>query len=246
MTWKLLQLAFPLVFVGIAAYLYGTKHALLVGFREQLGVSPKGRRFVVLVALLMLLAYHFTALCASAHPVQLLPSSLLVFALFSEKYSDGIMRLLHRKGFMWLCYVMMLAAFFLPIANPLAVTLMVLLVTSWVYPTKDLMAMVTERGDTSDIIEDTIEGLRAEMVNIHTPYDFEEAEVIEVETDVDTVPAEEDASQTQEVEIVVNDDASSSGQPSERAIRNQKQREKDRERRQNRKKRRARRAKNGH
>ena len=108
MTWKLLQLAFPLVFVGIAAYLYGTKHALLVGFREQLAVSPKGRRFVVLVALLMLLAYHFTALCASAHPVQLLPSSLLVFALSSEKYSDGIMRLLHRKGFMWLCYVMML------------------------------------------------------------------------------------------------------------------------------------------
>jgi hypothetical protein len=64
---------------------------------------------------------------------------------------------------------MMLAAFFLPIANPLAVTLMVLLVTSWVYPTKELMAMVTERGDTSDIIEDTIEGLRAEMANIHTP-----------------------------------------------------------------------------
>src|SRR5574344_140434 len=242
MTWKLLQLAFPLVFVGIAAYLYGTKHALLVGFREQLAVSPKGRRFVVLVALLMLLAYHFTALCASAHPVQLLPSSLLAFALFSEKYSDGIMRLLHRKGCMWLCYVLMLAAFFLPIANPLAVTLMVLLVTSWVYPTKDLMAMVTERGDTSDIIE----VLRAEMANIHTPYDFEEAEVIEVETDVDTVPAEEDASLTQEVEIVVDDDASSSEQPSERAIRNQKQREKDRERRQTRKKRRARRAKNGH
>lgn len=246
MTWKLLQLAFPLVFVGIALYLYCTKHELLVGFREQLAVSPKGRRFVVLVALLMLLAYHFTALCGTAAPVQLLPSSLLTFGLFSERYGEGILRLLQRKGWMCLNLVMMLAAFFLPLTTPIAVTLMVLLVISWVYPTQGLMKTVSERGDIPDIINETIEGLRAEMANIDTSIYIDETEIVEEVMDVDTVPTNEDTSLVQDVEELVEGNASPSDMLSEKAIRKRKQREKDRERRQNRKKRRTRRAKNGH
>ena len=93
MTWTILQLAFPLVFLGIAFYLYQSSRPLLIGFREQLAVSPKGRRFVILMALLGLLVFHFISLCGTADPLQLLPSSILTFLMFSQRYGEGIMRL---------------------------------------------------------------------------------------------------------------------------------------------------------
>ena len=159
MTWIILQLVFPIVFVGIALYIYRSNHALLVGFREQLAVSPKGRRFVVLTALLALLIYHFVALCGSANPLQLLLSSILAFTLFSQRFGERIIRFFQDRCWGFFIFVVALAGFFMPMTAPVAVTLTVLLVVSWIYPTEDLIREVSERGDTSDIIEETIEGL---------------------------------------------------------------------------------------
>lgn len=245
MTWKLLQLAFPLVFIGIAFYLYRKNRALLVGFREQLAVSPKGRRFVVMVALLTLLVYHFIALCGSADPIQLLPSSILSFLLFSERFGDCIVRLYHRKCWMYYAFVLILIAFFLPQTTPMAVTLMVLLITSWGYPTKDMMKRVSECGGISDIIEDTIEGLRNEMENVNSVIVFDAKDVLQEASDVDTEAVPEEILPVLDVEDNVEDNHSVSNTPSEKVIRNQRKREKKRERRHKRAKRRARRAKNG-
>ena len=154
-----MQLVFPIVFVGIALYIYRSNHALLVGFREQLAVSPKGRRFVVLTALLALLIYHFVALCGSANPLQLLLSSILAFTLFSQRFGERIIRFFQDRCWGFFIFVVALAGFFMPMMAPLAVTLTVLLIASWIYPTEELMHEVSERGDTSDIIEETIEGL---------------------------------------------------------------------------------------
>ena len=245
MTWKLLQLAFPLVFIGIAFYLYRKNRALLVGFREQLAVSPKGRRFVVMVALLTLLVYHFIALCGSAEPLQLLPSSILSFLLFSEKYGDSLVRLFHRKCWMYYAFVVILIAFFLPQTTPMAVTLMVLLITSWGYPTKEMMKKVSERGGISDIIEDTIEGLRNEMADVNSVIVFDAKDIPQEASDVDTETAPEEISPVLDVEEYVGDDSPVSEIPSEKVIRNQRKREIDRERRHKRAKRRARRTKKG-
>lgn len=245
MNWKLLQLAFPLVFIGIAFYLYRKNRALLVGFREQLAVSPKGRRFVVMVALLTLLVYHFIALCGSAEPLQLLPSSILSFLLFSERYGDSLVRLFHRKCWMYYAFVVILIAFFLPQTTPMAVTLMGLLITSWGYPTKEMMKKVSERGGISDIIEDTIEGLRNEMADVNSVIVFDAKDIPQEASDVDTETAPEEISPVLDVEEYVGDDSPVSEIPSEKVIRNQRKREIDRERRHKRAKRRARRTKKG-
>jgi len=246
MTWKILQLAFPLVFLGIAFHLYRKNRTTLVGFREQLAVSPKGRRFVALMALLTLLVYHFIALCGTANPLQLLPSSILAFMLFSQRCGEGILHVFQSKRWQFLAFVVTLAAFFHPISTPMAVTLLVLMITSWVYPTEALIKEASERGDTSDIIEETIEGLREEMENINAPIFFDENDVPEEVTDVDTEPANEEPSPSSDVEEDVSDASPVSDMPSDKAIRNQKMRERERERRHSRAKRRARRAKRGH
>ena len=132
MTWIILQLVFPIVFVGIALYIYRSNHALLVGFREQLAVSPKGRRFVVLTALLALLIYHFVALCGSANPLQLLLSSILAFTLFSQRFGERIIRFFQDRCWGFCIFVVALVGFFIPVTAPLAVTLTVLLVVSWI------------------------------------------------------------------------------------------------------------------
>lgn len=246
MTWIILQLAFPLVVIGIAFHLYRNNRSLLIGFREQLAVSPKGRRFIVLVALLGLIVYHFIALCGTANPLELLPSSILGFLLFSQRFGEGIIRIYQSRRWNLLLLVITLAMFFHPVTTPLAVTQLVLLITSWIYPTEELMKEVSERGDTTDIIEETIEGLQNEMENAGSTIFFEKEEEEETADDVDGESAPKMASEETEDAEEVSDAAPSSSMPSEKAIRNQKMREKERERRHSRAKRRARRARNGH
>ena len=148
MTWKLLQLAFPLVFIGIALHLYRKNRPLLIGFREQLAVSPSGRRFIVLAGMLVLIVYHFVALCGTAKPFHLLPSSILVLSMFSQRCGERIIRFFQYKPLRFSVFVTMLGAFFLPQTTPMAMTMMVLLIISWGYPTEELMREVSERGDS--------------------------------------------------------------------------------------------------
>lgn len=244
MTWIILQLVFPIVFVGIALYIYRSNHALLVGFREQLAVSPKGRRFVVLTALLALLIYHFVALCGSANPLQLLLSSILAFTLFSQRFGERIIRFFQDRCWGFFIFVVALAGFFMPMTAPVAVTLTVLLVVSWIYPTEDLIREVSERGDTSDIIEETIEGLNGVFGTGLYVANPEETQVSNDNGDASSDADDGEALVDEHVEENL-DDASASGQPSEKAIRNRKNREKEREHQRKRAKRKARRAKNG-
>lgn len=246
MTWKLLQLAFPLVFIGIALHLYRKNRPLLIGFREQLAVSPSGRRFIVLAGMLVLIVYHFVALCGTAKPFHLLPSSILVLSMFSQRCGERIIRFFQYKPLRFSVFVTMLGAFFLPQTTPMAMTMMVLLIISWGYPTEELMREVSERGDTHDIVEETVEGLKKEMTDIFPTLEGEAESLPEEASDVDAEPLQEDTPPESEVEEIVSELPNTSSQPSEKAIRNQKNREKERERRHNRAKRRARRAKHGH
>jgi len=140
----------------------------------------------------------------------------------------------------------MLGAFFLPQTTPMAMTMMVLLIISWGYPTEELMREVSERGDTHDIVEETVEGLKKEMTDIFPTLEGEAESLPEEVSDVDAEPLQEDTPPESKVEEIVSELPNTSSQPSEKAIRNQKNREKERERRHNRAKRRARRAKHGH
>lgn len=245
MTWTILQLAFPLVVVGIALHLLRTQKALLIGFREQLAVSPKGRRFILLVTMLALLVYHFVALCGTADSLSLLPSSILTLSLFSQRCGEGIVRLLQQRLWGFLTFLLMMGAFFLPETTPMAVTVMMMLIISWGFPTESEQREMPKRGDTPDIIEETIIGLRNEMQDILPAFTIEEeAEPCEAE-EVDFVTEPAEAAPDDDVENSMN------GAPlpyvglSEKAIRNRKLREKERERRHNRAKRKARRAKHG-
>lgn len=245
MTWTILQLAFPMVFTGIALYLYCTKRSLLIGFREQLAVSPKGRRFVALMAMLALLMFHFVALCGTAKPLQLLPSSIIVFMLFSHRYGEELINFLQRRPWNFFAFVLMLATLFQPQTYPFAVTLLVLIITSWIYPTKQLVKEIRERGDTPDIIEETIEELNKEMQETLYPTHSEEEKEEAEESHVDLDPVVEESADENDVEEDAGDDYTPYNQLSEKAIRKQRIREKERERRHNRAKRRARRAKHG-
>lgn len=246
MTWNLLQLAFPLIFIGIALHLYRKNRSLLIGFREQLAVSPSGRRFVVLTGMLALIVYHFIALCGTAKSFELLPSSILVLSMFSQRCGERIIRFFQYKPLRFSVLVIMLGAFYLAQTTPMAVTMMVLLIISWGYPTEELMREVSERGDTHDIVEETVEGLKKEMADIFPAFEGEAESLPEEASDVDTEPVQEDTPPDSEVEEIVSELPNTSSQPSEKAIRNQRLREKERERRHTRAKRRARRAKHGH
>lgn len=246
MTWKILQLVFPLVFLGIAFHLYRTKRSILMRFREQLAVSPRGRRFIALVALLTLIVYHFVALCGTANSLQLLPSSIVAFMLFPQRYSEGILRILQGRRWCFCAFLLILTALFLPLSTPMAVTLLVFMVISWVYPAEELMRKVYEPYDTSDTNEETAEELLLEDESINVPIFFEEADTSEEVMEVDTEPANDDSLPSSNVKEDVSDASPVSDMPSEKAIRNRKMREKKRERRHSRAKRRARRAKRGH
>lgn len=246
MTWKILQLAFPLVFLGIAFHLYRTNRSMLVRFREQLAVTPRGRRFIVMIALLTLLVYHFIALCGTASPLQLLPSSIVAFMLFPQRYGEGIFRILQGRRWSFCAFLLILTAFFVPLFTPMAVTLLVLMIASWVYPTEEQMRIVSGRDDTSDTIEETTDWLLPEEESIGTPILFDEDDTAEEVTDVDTEPADEEPLSSSDMKEDVSDAPPVPDTLSEKAIRNRKMREKERERRHSRAKRRARRAKRGH
>lgn len=245
MTWTILHLAFPLVVVGIAIHLLRTQKALLIGFREQLAVSPKGRRFILLVTMLALLVYHFFALCGTEDALRLLPSSILTLSLFSQRCGEGIVRLLHKRLWGFMAFLLMLGALFLPETTPMAVTVMMLIIISWGFPTEYEQSEIHKRGDTSDIIEETIYGLRKEMQDILPAFGMDdEGDICEAE-EVDAVTEPAEAAPDGDVEKNMNGASSPSAGLSEKAIRNRKVREKERERRHNRAKRKARRAKHG-
>ena len=245
MTWRLLQLAFPIVFIGIAFYFYRSHRDLLVYFRKQMAVSPAGRRFIVLATMLVLIVYHFVALCGTSGVLELLPSSIWVGLMFSQKYGESIIRFFQGRRNRYCAFVLILAAFFLPATTPMAVTMMVLLVTSWILPTKEEMDAACERGDIPDIIGETVEGLTNEMLAIHARMFPEEVDDAEEVSDVDTETIHAESLDEPEMVEDVNDVSSPSNSPSERAIHNQEMREKERKHRHSRAKRRARRAKNG-
>lgn len=246
MTWKILQLAFPLVFLGIAFHLCRTNRSMLVRFRDQLTVSPRDRRFLALVALLTLIVYHFIALCGTANSLQLLPSSIVAFMLFSQRCGERILRVFQDRRWRFYAFVVILTAFFHPLSTPMAVTLLVLMITSWVYPTEVLTRKMSERNDISDIIEEAAESFRQEAEESNTLILFEEDDTPKEVTDVDTEPANDDPLPSSDVKEDVSDASPVSDTLSEKAIRNRKMREKERERRHSRAKRRARRAKRGH
>ena len=245
MTWTILQLAFPLVFVGVALYLYHTNRTALVEFREQLAVSPKGKRFVILMTLLSLLVYHFVALCGKSIPLDLLPSSILVFLLFSQKYGEIAIRLFQGKRWSFFAFLVILASFTQTATASLGMTFLVLLIVSWIYPTKALEKEMSERGDTHDIIEETIEGLRNVMVDIHTPIQEPEEPDEEDNGLVDTVAEEVVEETSEEIDADMQPVPRVDKEPSGAAVQNQKRRERERAHRRSRAKRRARRAKNG-
>lgn len=243
MTWKFLQLAYPLVFIGIALYIYCSKRRLLIGFRKQLAGSPKGRRFVVLTTLLILLVYHFVALCGTASPFQLLPSSIMVFVLFSQRCGEGMIRFFQHRPCQYIAFVLALIAFFFSQSWPFATTLMVLLVTSWVFPTMEHTVRTSEHDDMAISPEELDERLNTENPNaldaVSTEQEIDDWNVV-------SIPLFEDADNDNDMEdnMVVNE--TSLDAPSEKAIRNQKNREREREHRRRRAKRRARRAKQRH
>jgi len=243
MTWKFLQLAFPLVFIGIALYFYCSKRRLLMGFREQLAVSPKGRRFVVLTTLLTLLVFHFVALCGTASPFQLLPSSIMAFVLFSQRCGEGMIRFFQHRHSQYIAFMIALAASFFSQSWPFATTLMVLLVASWVFPTMEQTARTSGNDNMTISPEELGEKLNAEIRNAH---DAVSTEQVTDDSDVVSIPVCEDADNDNDMEDYVVMDETFLDAPSEKAIRNQKNREREREHRRRRAKRRARRAKQRH
>lgn len=243
MTWKILQLAFPLVFIGIALYFYCSKRRLLMGFREQLAVSQKGRRFVVLMTLLTLLVYHFVALCGTASPFQLLPSSIMAFVLFSQRCGEGMIRFLQHRHSQYIAFVLALVAFFFSQSWPFATTLMVLLVTSWIYPIMEQTARFSGHDDMIISSEELGERLNAETQNAPDAVSKEQETD---DSDVVSTPVCNDADNDNDMEDYVVMEETFLDAPSEKAIRNQKNREREREHRHRRAKRRARRAKQRH
>ena len=243
MTWKFLQLAFPLAFIGIALYIYCSKRRLLMGFREQLAVSPKGRRFVVLTTLLTLLVFHFVALCGTASPFRLLPSSIMAFVLFSQRCGEGMIRFFQHRHSQYVAFLIALAAFFFSQSWSFAATLMVLLVASWVFPTMEQTTRTSDHDNMAISPEELGEKLNAEIRNAH---DVVSTEQETDDSDMVSIPVCEDADNDNDMEDNVVMDETFLDTPSEKAIRNQKNREREREHRRKRAKRRARRAKQRH
>ncbi len=126
----------------VVPFLYRNKRPAMLGFYRDMAMSFAFRKVYTRMLLLFLLAFHFYHLAIFRNHYDLIPSSVLCFAMFSHGLCERCIYFLQDRRVLWAGMVLSLACLFIPHFMPLGVSLGVLLCGAVFYPSRLLRSIL--------------------------------------------------------------------------------------------------------
>lgn len=118
----------------IVPFLYKSKHPAMLDFYCNMAMSFAFRKIYTRMLLLFLLAFHFYHLTIFQNHYDLIPSSVLCFAMFSHSLCERGIYFLQEHRILWAGMILSLACLFIPHFMPLGVSIGMLLCGTVFYP----------------------------------------------------------------------------------------------------------------
>jgi hypothetical protein len=140
MTWKLLQLIFPLLLFIVPTVLYKCGNRFMTRFYMAMLRSSAARKLYLQTLLIVLLLFHYIYVCGHFGEFGVLFSTILCGVLFSHKRAERWLRLLkaHRQLYFRMA-VFSMAMAPIPHLYTMAVTIAVLLLAATFYPSASML-----------------------------------------------------------------------------------------------------------
>lgn len=120
----------------VVPFLYKNKRPAMLDFYYNMAMSFAFRKMYTRMLLLFLLAFHFYHLTIFRNHYDLIPSSVLCFAMFSHNLCERCIYFLHERRILWTGMVLTLTCLFIPHFMPLGVSIGVLLCGTVFYPSR--------------------------------------------------------------------------------------------------------------
>ena len=130
----LYSLMFPTFLV--VPFLYKNKRPAMLDFYRNMAMSFAYRKVYTRMLLLFLLTFHFYHLTIFQNHYDLIPSSVLCFAMFSHNLCERFIYFLQEKRVLWTGMVLSLTCLFIPHFMPLGFSIGVLLCGAVFYPSR--------------------------------------------------------------------------------------------------------------
>lgn len=118
----------------VVPFLYKSRRPAMLDFYRNMTISFAFRKVYTRMLLLFLLAFHFYHLTIFRNHYDLIPSSVLCFAMFSHGLCERCIYFLQERRALWAGMVLSLACLFIPHFMPLGVSIGVLLCGTVFYP----------------------------------------------------------------------------------------------------------------
>lgn len=117
-------------------FMYKSRRPAMLDFYCNMAMSFAFRKVYTRMLLLFLLAFHFYHLTIFRDHYDLIPSSVLCFAMFSHSLCERCIHFLQERRVLWAGMVLSLACLFIPHFMPLGVSIGVLLCGTVFYPSR--------------------------------------------------------------------------------------------------------------
>lgn len=143
----------------VVPFFYKSKRPAMLDFYCKMAMSFAFRKVYTRMLLLFLLAFHFYHLTIFRNHYDLIPSSVLCFAMFSHSLCERCIYFLQERRVLWTGMVLSLACLFIPHFIPLGVSIGVLLCGTVFYPSRMLrdilsVAEMMKRPESRDDLEE--------------------------------------------------------------------------------------------
>lgn len=129
-------------------FLYKSRRPAMLAFYRNMTMSFAFRKVYTRMLLLFLLAFHFYHLTIFQNHYDLIPSSVLCFAMFSHGLCERCICFFQERRVLWTGMVLSLACLFIPHFLPLGVSIGVMLCGTVFYPSRLLRDMPLLSGWT--------------------------------------------------------------------------------------------------
>lgn len=143
----------------VVPFLYKSRRPAMLDFYCNMAMSFAFRKVYTRMLLLFLLAFHFYHLTIFRNHYDLIPSSVLCFAMFSHSLCERCIYFFQERRVLWAGMVLSLACLFIPHFIPLGISIGVLLCGTVFYPSRLLrdilsVAGMTKRSENRDDLEE--------------------------------------------------------------------------------------------
>lgn len=143
----------------VVPFLYRNKRPAMLCFYRDMAMSFAFRKVYTRMLLLFLLAFHFYHLTIFRNHYDLIPSTVLCFAMLSHNLCERCIYFLQDRRVLWTGMVLSLACLFIPQFMPLGVSIGVMLCGTVFYPSRLLrnILLLPEWLHRPDCHEDMVE-----------------------------------------------------------------------------------------